>query len=88
MLPSVSTVLSTKPLPSASEALVDHLDLPEPDFSSAAVPSTLAPVPSSASGCISGAPAFTVRFAAVQDEDSDSESQGGETDPPLEEEAS
>ena len=80
VLPSVSTVLSTKLLPSAGEALVDHLDIPEPDFSSAAVPSTLAPLPSSAS---SGAPAFIVRSAAVQDEDSDSESQGGETDPPT-----
>ena len=39
MLPSVSTVLSTEPLPSTGEALVDHLHTPEPDFSSAAVSS-------------------------------------------------
>ena len=58
-----------------------------PDASSAAALSNSPVIPSAVGGA-SGVHALPARFRAVQAEDSDSESQGGETDPPPEKEAS
>ena len=64
------------------EALVGLSNTVLPDVSSAAAPSNSPVIPSSAARKASGVQALPVRFRAVQAEDSDSESQGGETDPP------
>ena len=87
LLPSVSTILSTAPIFSVHEALVGLSSTVPPNVSSAAAPPNYPVVPS-AVGEASGVQALPVRFRAVQAEDSDSESQGGETDPPPGEETS
>ena len=69
------------------EALVGLSNTALPDVSSAAAPSNSPVIPSAVREA-SGVQALPVRFRAVQAEDSDNESQGGETDPPPEKETS
>ena len=70
------------------EALVGLSNAVLPGVSSAVAPSNSPVIPSSSVREASGVQALPVRFRAVRAEDSDSESQGEETDPPREKETS
>ena len=82
-LPSISEILPAVRSTSVNEALISTLVVPELETSYLVIPSSSAVFPSSAS-VISGSRALTRGVDVSPDLSTDSESQGGETDPPAE----
>ena len=82
-MPSISEVLPAVRPASVNEALISTLVTPELETSHPVVPSSSVNIPSSAT-VISGSRALTRGAEVSPGLSTDSESQGGETDPPVE----